>query len=118
MTRQQSLGPSLKRLYSLTVSSYTDRFYSRLQFLLDQSVHLYQLTIPQHASLPFQLLLFKITNVTFRKLHLGYYYYFNEDECITLSDSLLDIQCQTLYIWVKNREGIIILVKSMIKVMV
>ncbi|CAF4965767.1 unnamed protein product [Rotaria sp. Silwood1] len=110
-----SIVPSLKRLYSLTVSSYTDSFYSQLQFLLDQALHLQRLTIRQDASLPFQLSLFKLTNITIHKLHLDYYYhFFNEEKCVTLSHSLLGTKCQVLYIRVENLENIIILIKNMI----
>ncbi|CAF4750043.1 unnamed protein product, partial [Rotaria sp. Silwood2] len=65
-----SMVPSLKRLYSLTVSSYTDSFYSQLQFLLDQALHLQIITVRQDVSLLFQSSLFELTNTTVRKLHL------------------------------------------------
>ncbi|CAF3373516.1 unnamed protein product [Rotaria sp. Silwood2] len=107
--------PSIKRLYSLTVSSYTDSFYSQLQFLLDQALHLHILTVRQDTSLPFQSSLFKLTNTIIRKLHLDYYYhFFNEEKCVSLSHSLLGTQCQVLYIRVENLENIIILIKNMI----
>jgi hypothetical protein len=83
-----SVVPSLKRLYSLTIPSYTNEFYSQLQFLLDQALHLNILTVLQDASLPFQSSLFKLTNPTVPKLYLDYYYhYFNEENCITLTHS-------------------------------
>ncbi|CAF2191775.1 unnamed protein product [Rotaria magnacalcarata] len=109
--------PSLKQFHSLTVSSYTDSFYSQLQFLHGQEPNLHRLTVRQGASLPFQLSLFKLTNATVRQLlHLDYYYYyyFNEEECVKLSNSLLVIQCQILFIRVKDLESVIILVKNMI----
>ncbi|CAF4342690.1 unnamed protein product [Rotaria sp. Silwood2] len=67
-----SMVSSLKRLYSLRISSYTDSFYSQLQLLLDQAVHLHILTVRQDALLPFQSSLFKLTSTTIRKLHLDY----------------------------------------------
>ncbi|CAF3309090.1 unnamed protein product [Rotaria sp. Silwood2] len=63
---------SLKRLYSLRVQSYTDSFYSQLQLLLDQALHLHILTVRQDALLPFQSSLFKLTSTTIRKRYLDY----------------------------------------------
>ncbi|CAF1333924.1 unnamed protein product [Rotaria sp. Silwood1] len=94
-----SIMSNLKRLYSLNVISYTDTYYSQLQILLDQAPNLDKLIIDQDVSLPFQLSLFKLTNITIRKLHLDYYYYcFNEEKCILLCHSLLGTHCQVLYI--------------------
>ncbi|CAF4920038.1 unnamed protein product [Rotaria sp. Silwood2] len=63
---------SLKRLYSLRVQYYTDSFYSQLQLLLDQALHLHILNVRQDALLPFQSSLFKLTSTTIRKLYLDY----------------------------------------------
>jgi hypothetical protein len=108
-----SIVPTLKQLYSLRVSSYTDTFQSQLQNLLDRAPHLYDLDIRQDESLPLQMSLFKHTNASVRTLDLKSHQ-FNEEECITLNRSSLGVQCQILSIKVKNRESIIILVKNMI----
>jgi hypothetical protein len=52
--------------------------------------------------------LFQYPNKSICQLYLqNCKYYFNEEECITLSHSPLGIQCQVLDILVKNHESII-----------
>ena len=81
-----SIVSSLKRLDSLTVSSYTDTCQSQLQILLDQTSRLDYLHIHQDASLPLQMSLFKYTNASVRELDLqNYNHQFNEKECIMLT---------------------------------
>jgi len=107
--------PSLKGLYSLSVSSYADTYQSKLQVLLDRASHLDSLDINQDASLPLQTSIFKYTSASVHKLHFGFYNHcFNKEECITLSRSPLSIQCEVLCIRVNNPESIINLVKNMI----
>jgi len=113
-----SIVSSLKRLHSLTVRSYTDSFYSQLQYLLDQAPNLYELTVRQDRSLPFQSSLFKLTNTAVRELYLDYYDYFNKYKCVDLTHSSLGLQCQILYIRVENLDNIIILVENMINLRV
>jgi len=60
-----SVFPTLNGLHSLTISPYTDEFYSQLQFLLDQAHHLSRLAaVHQDLSFPFQLSLFELINPT------------------------------------------------------
>ncbi|CAF3310963.1 unnamed protein product [Rotaria sp. Silwood2] len=110
-----SIVPSLNRLRSLTVSSHADAFQCQLQTLLDQALHLYTLTIRQDTALPLQISLFKYINTSVRRFDLyDCNYCFNEEECTTLSRSLLGTQCEVLSIRVKNRESIVHLVKNML----
>jgi hypothetical protein len=110
-----SIIPSLNRLYSLEVSFHSDTFQSQLQALLDRASRLRYLCISQDGSLPLQTSLFKYTHVSVRELYLQKYnYWFNEEECMTLCHSPLGVQCEVLFIHVKNRESILILVKNMI----
>ncbi|CAF1515049.1 unnamed protein product [Rotaria sordida] len=113
-----SIVPNLKRLHSLKILSYTDEFYSQLQFLLDQAHHLSRLAVHQDLSLPFQLSLFKLINKTVRILNLNNYYCFNEEKCVTLNSSLLGIQCQILYVRIEYLESVIIICKNMINLRV
>ncbi|CAF3981790.1 unnamed protein product [Rotaria sordida] len=114
-----SIVPSLERLSSLNISYHTDHFQSQLQALLDRAPHLRYLCIDQDQSLPLQISLFKYTNKSVRELNLqNYNYSFDEEECMRLCHSPLGIQCQILFIHVKNRQSIIILVKNMINLQV
>lgn len=112
-----SLVPSLKRLDSLKVSSYTDTYHCQLQALLDRTSHLYHLTIQRDSSsLPEHMLLFKQTDASIRRLDLtSYKHCFTETECILLSYSSLGMQCEILSIVISNRECIIKLIKNMFK---
>ncbi|CAF3256930.1 unnamed protein product [Rotaria sp. Silwood2] len=81
-----SIVSSLNRLDILDVSFHANTVQSELQTLLNLVPYLLFLKISQDKSLPLQMSLFKYT-------------------CIS---------CQVLWINVKNRENIIILVKNMI----
>ncbi|CAF3068446.1 unnamed protein product [Rotaria sp. Silwood2] len=110
-----SIVTNLKKLNSLTVSSFSDVFQSQLQTLLDRAPRLYSLCIQQDKSLPLQMSLFKCMTASVHRLDLGDdYYQFNEEECLTLSHSTLGVQCKLLFIQVINRQSIICLVKNMI----
>ncbi|CAF3633147.1 unnamed protein product [Rotaria sp. Silwood1] len=83
--------------------------------LLDYAPRLQSLSISRNQSLPLQISLFKYRNVSVRYLNLkNYNYQFNEEECLRLNYSPLGVQCEVLFINVKNRESIMILVKNMI----
>jgi hypothetical protein len=111
-----SIVPSLNRLHSLDVFSYADNYQVQLQTLLDRASNLHTLTINQDGSLPLQLSLFKCTNASLHRLHLGYYNHcFNNEECITLSRSSLTVHCEVLSIEVNNPESIINLINNIIK---
>ncbi|CAF4619327.1 unnamed protein product [Rotaria sp. Silwood2] len=110
-----SIVPSLKHLYSLTISSYADTFQFQLQDLFNRAPYLYALTIRQDVSLSLQMSLFTCTNICICHLDLrDYNHYFNEEESITLSHLSLTTQCEVLSIRVHNRESIIILVTNLI----
>ncbi|CAF3914391.1 unnamed protein product [Rotaria sp. Silwood1] len=110
-----SIVPNLNHLYSLTIFSYINSFQFQLQNFLDQIPHLNRLAIGPDNSLPLQISLFKCTNVSIRQLDLqNYVYGFNEEECIILCQSSLGIQCQVLFIQVRNPQSIIYLIKNMV----
>jgi hypothetical protein len=68
----------------------------------------------QNASLPLLTSLFKFMDVVLRVFDLeDYNHQFNEEECMALTRSPLGIQCQILFIEVKNRESILILAQNM-----
>jgi hypothetical protein len=114
-----SIVPNLRRLRSLTVSSYTDTFQSELQKLLNRAPHLQLLKFKQDKSVPLQMSLFKCTNKSVHLIDLhDYNHCFNEEECFTLIHSPLGLQCEVLSISVNNRENIIYLVKNMMKLRV
>jgi hypothetical protein len=93
-----------------------DTDQSQLQNLLDRSSHLRELRISQHASLPLQMSLFKLTSPSICEIYLQKSNHrFNEKESLTLSHSPLGLQCEILSIKVKNRQSIIILVQNMAK---
>ena len=105
--------PNLNQLRSLTLSSYADIYQSQLQTLLDQAHHLNQLDINQDTLLPLHMPIIKYTNASICQLDLiSYNHCFNEDESITLTSSLLDLQCEVLSIWNNNRQ-IINVIKNM-----
>ncbi|CAF3601638.1 unnamed protein product [Rotaria sp. Silwood1] len=88
---------------------------NREESLLDYAPRLQSLSISRNQSLPLQISLFKYRNVSVRYLNLkNYNYQFNEEECLRLNYSPLGVQCEVLFINVKNRESIMILVKNMI----
>ncbi|CAF4171134.1 unnamed protein product [Rotaria sordida] len=114
-----SIVPSLERLSSLNISYHTDHFQSHLQALLDLAPRLRYLCIDQDQSLPLQISLFKYTNKSVRELNLqNCNYLFDEEECMRLCHSPLGIRCQILFIHIKSRQSIIILVKNMINLQV
>ncbi|CAF4958302.1 unnamed protein product [Rotaria sp. Silwood1] len=100
-----SVVPSLDKLTSLTVSSYTDTFQSQLQTLLDRAQNVHNLQIRQKESLPLQISLFQYTNSSVCQLNL--------QDCLRLCHSSFGIQCKVLMIQVKNRQSISILVNNM-----
>ncbi|CAF1479063.1 unnamed protein product [Rotaria sordida] len=88
---------------------------SELQAILDRAPYLTTLTIQQDTSISIPMSLFKHTNPSIRKLDLeNYVHYFNENERLLLTRSLLAIQCEVLYIRINNRGNIITLVRNMI----
>ncbi|CAF3937713.1 unnamed protein product [Rotaria sp. Silwood1] len=110
--------PNFNRLKTLTVVSHTDNFQSNIQALLDRASNLYSLKIYQNASLPLQTSLFQYRNTSVRQFNLNEcYYHFNDEECIRLCHSPLGIQCEILYIKIKNRESIIYLVQNMMNLL-
>jgi len=63
-----------------------------------------------------QISSFKCTNASLHRLQLGYYnHFFNYEDCITLSRSSLNVQCEVLSIEVNNPESIINLINNIIK---
>ncbi|CAF3961037.1 unnamed protein product [Rotaria sordida] len=110
-----SIVPNLDLLKSFTVLSHANTFQSQFQTVLDRARHLDTLAISQDALLPLQISLFTYRSTSIHRLDLrNCNYYFNEDECITLSRSPLCASCEVLCIQVKTRESIIILVKNVI----
>ncbi|CAF1347855.1 unnamed protein product [Rotaria sordida] len=108
-----TIVPSLNQLYLLSISSYTDTFQLQLQRLLDQASHLCCLEIKQHESLPLQISFLTCINTSIRQLYLQNHW-FDEEECITVTRSPLGVSFEVLFIKVKTRENILILMKNMI----
>ena len=109
---------SLDHLYSLDVTLLPgDSVYYQLQTLLNLASNLHLLRF-SHLS-DFEMMLFKIFNKSIRRLDfftkesMLYSWYFNKEQCITLANSSLGQQCQTLVIDVKNRTNIIDLINHM-----
>ncbi|CAF2746998.1 unnamed protein product [Rotaria sp. Silwood2] len=114
-TQFWSIVPNLNKLKTLILSSYDGNLESELQAILDRAPYLTTLAIHQDASISIQMSLFKLTNPSIRELDLkNYAHYFNENECLLLTRSLLGIQCEILSIRINNREDIITLVKNMV----
>ena len=111
-----SIISDFKRLKTLSIVSYVDRYSSQLQTLLGRVPCLQKLSISQDTSLPLQSSLFKQKNTSIRELHFFSYncYYFNENECLLLICSPLAIQCEVLSIQVQNRQSVISLVKNLL----
>jgi hypothetical protein len=109
-----SIVPNFNRLKSLTIYFHANTFHLQVQALLDRATRLYSLSINQYRSIPLQTSIFKYRNASVRELDLRCInHYFNEDDCIQLSESPLGVQCEVLSILVYNCESIITLVKHM-----
>ncbi|CAF5093134.1 unnamed protein product, partial [Rotaria sp. Silwood1] len=111
-----TIVPSLNQLYLLSISFYTDTFQLQLQRLLDRASNLCCLEIKQHESLPLQISFLTCINTSIRQLYLQNHW-FDEEECITMTQSSLGVSCEVLFIKVKTRENILILMKNMINLL-
>lgn len=108
-----SIVPSLNRLHTLIISSYTDIYQSQLQNLLDRASQLHTLRFHQDRSIPWQLPL-ECINISIRSLNVyDSNHSFNEEYCIALSRSPLTRQCEVLWITVQNHLSIISLIKNL-----
>jgi hypothetical protein len=108
----RSIISNFNKLRYLSISSHADAYQSQLQTLLNHAPHLYSLHIEQDRSSPLRMSLFEYTNSSIRQLDIRNHW-FNEKECIKLTNSPLSFQCEELTIQVKNRQNIIILVEKM-----
>ncbi|CAF0832893.1 unnamed protein product [Adineta steineri] len=110
--------PSLNQLKSLKIYSYVDIFQNQLQALFDLAPNLHSVTISEDQSSSSYMSIFKSKYTSLRNLSLLDYtqdciHCFNEDECVALTRSSLNVQCKVLSISVTNRENIIYLIENM-----
>ena len=111
-----SIVPNFNVLQSLELRFHVNAFQSQVQALLNRAPRLKIVTINQHESTPLQTALFQYKNVAVRELDLrNINHYFREEECMKLSLSLLDSQCEKLSILVENFQSIISLIEHMSK---
>jgi hypothetical protein len=110
--------PLLNHLISLDVTLLPGDFvYYQLQTLLNRAPHLYLLRFSHLSDL--EMILFQITNSSihrldfFTKESMLYSWYFNRRQCLTLANSSLGQQCQTLVIDIENRIYILDLINNM-----
>jgi hypothetical protein len=108
----RSMISNFNKLKYLGISFHADIYQSQLQTLLNHAPRLYSLRIEQDRSSPLQMSLFEYTNSSIRELDIQNHW-FNEKECINLTNSPLGVQCEELTIQVENRQNIIILVENM-----
>jgi hypothetical protein len=114
-----SIIPRFDQLISLTISLNHDYNYDvhhyQVQALLDRAPRLYSLTFHRLLLLSSLSTLpsLEYTNTSVRQLIFSEYQYFNDEECIKLTSSLLGIQCEVLSIVVKNRTSVLNLVNTM-----
>jgi hypothetical protein len=108
-----SMIPTLDQITSLDVTiDHHDNAQSELQSLIDRIPHLSSLRF-----IFFRLftLVSELRSISIRRLDLrGYTEYFNDKQCTILSRSLLGIQCEILFINIKNRNILIDLINNMI----
>ncbi len=102
-----SIIPKLDQITSLNVSinnSNVDQ--SQFQYLINKIPHLDSLSFNSCTS----ILIFELINVSIRRLDLQRYnQYFNDEQC----RSLIGIQCEILFIKIKNRHISIDLIRNM-----
>jgi hypothetical protein len=113
-----SLLPSFDRLKSVELLPVTydeeekDHYFNQLKLFFERAIHLYSLITDEYLMLEFSL--FKITNKFIRRLDLqasnGHFY---GSECISLIHSLLNNQCEVIFINLEKRTIIIELINSM-----
>jgi hypothetical protein len=116
----QSMVPKLQHLTTLKISTISNdqNCLSQLQFLLDQASHLRLLTICDWPlnnieMVPFELKSASVCELNLRSDSVTSTRYYNLNECIQLTGSLLFMQCKRLTINVVNQECIYELVLRM-----
>ncbi|CAF0991492.1 unnamed protein product [Adineta ricciae] len=113
-----SFVPSLCRLKSLSISSYSDRYQNDLQVLFDRAPNLYFLNVYQDKPSLSYISLFKCKSPSIRHICLRYYvrkcnYFFTKDDCRVLCHSSLGNQCEKLTMCVRNRDDVIYLAENL-----
>ncbi|CAF3460064.1 unnamed protein product [Rotaria socialis] len=110
--------PSLDRLKSLDVTLLPgDTVYDQLQLLLDRAPRLHLLRFSHLSDLESRL--FEIHNASIRRLEfftkesMLYSWYFDKQQCLSLANSSLGRQCQTLVVDVNDRNNVNDLIKNM-----
>ncbi|CAF3695447.1 unnamed protein product [Rotaria sp. Silwood1] len=108
-----SVIPKLNQLTSIVISiNDENNIQSQLQILLDHTPYLYSLSF---TSCLLQMPPLELRNRSIRRLDLrGYNQYFNNEQCILLSQSLLGIQCEILFIKIKNYQILLDMLNNMI----
>jgi hypothetical protein len=108
---------SLNHLKSLNVFLYKYSSYCQLQTLFDQAPCLYSLKITSFLGLSpkiFDLTSKSIRRIDFIDISVDQSIYFNKDDCFTLINSSLGIQCEVLLIRIKNRTIIFDLIVKLL----
>jgi hypothetical protein len=107
---------SLNHLKSLSISLYKYSSYCQLQTLFDQAPCLYSLKVESFVGLSTKL--FELTSKSIRRLDLidilvDQSIYFTKEDCLSLINSSLGIQCEVLLICLKNRNIVLDLIEKM-----
>jgi hypothetical protein len=111
-----SIVPKLERLTLLDVLSndYNENYEIQLETLLDRAPHIFVLRLRNWSSTVLQMLLIQKKIFSISQLDLMWCNkWYNHEECLLLSQLLLDIQCKVLLIDVQNRRSILVLVQKM-----
>lgn len=108
---------SLNHLISINISVYKYSGYIQLQTLFDQSPCLYSLKIESFICSLVKL--FELTSQSIRRLDfidilVDQSLYLNRDDCNSLINSSLGIQCQVLLIRLKHRNLVLDLIDKML----
>jgi hypothetical protein len=97
--------PKFDQINSLDVTTNNDN-NTEVQDLIDKIPHLYSLNIN---------CLYQLRHTSVRRLDLRRYdLYLNDEQCHTLSRSSLGIQCEILFIKIKNRRILVDFINHMI----
>ncbi|CAF2805783.1 unnamed protein product [Rotaria sp. Silwood2] len=108
--------PKLDQLTSIVISiNDNNNIQSQLQVLLNHTPCLYSLCFTSCSSVLLQMPPLELQNISIRRLDLrGYNQYFNNEQCIILSHSLLGIQCEILFINIQNYHILLDMLNNMI----
>jgi len=99
----------------ISINDHYDDIQSQLQNLINRIPRLYSLSFAACSTCLLEIFLFQIVTTSIRRLDLREYdRYFNDEQCIALSRSSLGIQCEILFIKIKNHRILLELISNMI----